>query len=298
MIEIANDILVARFAPLGARMCHVGFRDGPNLILDADPVAHPAWAACYGGVIVGPVANRVAGARVVPRGEPFAMDANEGTTCLHSGPRGVHTRLWDIAEQANDAVTFDLDLPGGACGLPGHREIRARFALARDALTLHITATTDQMTPMAFAHHPYWALGGPQLLHSDADRYLPVDDALIPTGEVAPVAGTDFDFATARALPGHIDHNLCWSTARDPETPMATLTGANAVMQITSNQPGLQVYSGAGLPTLPGIAPFAGCALEPQNWPNAVNTAHFPDAFLQPHTTYHYRVGYRFLSAS
>ncbi|MEM6759576.1 MAG: aldose epimerase family protein [Pseudomonadota bacterium] len=298
MFEIANETLVARFAPLGARMCHVSFREGQNLILDADPATHPEWAASYGGVIVGPVANRVATAQVKIGEQHFAMDANEGVNCLHSGPNGMHTRTWHVTEQSNASVTFAVSLPDNACGLPGRREISAAFALHAECLDLTITATSDQITPMAMAHHPYWALGGPHILQCDADRYLPVDDALIPTGAVAAVAGTDFDFARPRVLPQNIDHNLCWSGDRNLDAPMATLHGQNAVMEIWSNQPGLQVYSGAGLPNLPGITPFAGCALEPQNWPNAVNTAHFPSALLQPHTSYHYRVRYRFLPAS
>ncbi|MEL7165449.1 MAG: aldose epimerase family protein [Pseudomonadota bacterium] len=297
MIEIANDILVARFAPLGARLCHVGFRDGPNLILDADPEAYPEWAACYGGVIVGPVANRVAGAQIRIDDKHFPMDANEGATCLHSGANGLHTRIWQMTVKKAAAVTFAVFLPEGACGLPGRREITAEFTLTGNALMLSLSATSDQVTPMAVAHHPYWSLGGPHVLQSQADAYLPVDDVLIPTGEIARVSGTPLDFTSPRVLPDHIDHNLCWGRKRNSAAAMATLTGDNAVLQITSNQPGLQVYSGAGLPTLPGIAPFAGCALEPQIWPNAINTAHFPDALLQPGATYRYQVGYRFLTA-
>lgn len=298
MIEIASDQMIARFDPFGARLRHIGFFGGPNLVLDADPVAAPAWAAAYGGVIVGPVANRVAQAAVELAGQTHLMDANEGPNCLHSGPDGMHAQTWAVDAQGPDSLTLTTLLPDGACGLPGARRIEAQFRLEGTTLHLDLAATSDRTTLMALAHHPYWDLGGPPTLTCTATHYLPVDDALIPTGAVTPVAGTDFDFGQPAYLPPQIDHNLCWLAPRGHETPMAILSGPNATMTIFSDQPGLQVYAGAGLPDLPGMGPFAGCALEPQTWPNAARMPDFPSPLLHPHTAYHQCVRYQFSAAT
>ncbi|WP_415920590.1 galactose mutarotase [Tateyamaria sp. SN6-1] len=286
LLTIASDRLTAMFETRGARMRGVHLDGGPNLLLDDDA---PALLAAYGGVLIGPVANRVHLGQLTVGDTPYQMPQNEGQTCLHSGPDGAHARDWTVTHHGPAQLTLSLILPDGACGLPGRREITATFAITGTTLNLRLDAITDAATPMALAHHPYWALGGRMLLECPAEHYLPTDAANIPTGVIHPVAGTAFDFRTAQPMPDDIDHNLCIATARraDP-AHVATLTGDKAVLQIDSTEPGLQVYSGAGLPTIPGtdVAPFAGCALEPQDWPNAVNTNDFPPVIITPEAPY------------
>ena len=276
---IRSSRLSVTIEPWGARMRSLTLDGGPNLILDADPHAHPDWVAAYGGVLIGPIANRVRGGQLTMGNTTYQMPQNEGTTCLHSGPEGVHAQTWEVSQCEPQFIQLTLKLADGDCGLPGNREITALFAVIDNVLRLSIHAISDAPTPFAFAHHPYWALGGAPTLQCNAETYLPIDDVTLPTGEVAPVAETPFDFRTPRPLPPEIDHNLCLSDAphADP-TEIATLSGETASLTISSTEPGLQVYSGAGLPTIENtdIAPFAGCALEPQAWPNAVNVPHFP----------------------
>ena len=301
MYHIASDKMTATLHTLGARMSHIGFRNGPNLVLDADPTAHPAWADAYGGVVIGPVANRVQDGRVTIAGNTFQMPQNEGATCLHSGPEGLHARDWAAAQTRSDTLELSVTLQDGDCGLPGTRHITARFRLTGTELHVQFLATTDRETPMSLAHHPYWALGGIQRLESTATHYLPTDDAQIPTGEVASTVDTPFNYSEAREFPPLVDHNLCWGPdGVSAPGAMATLMGDNAIMTVTSDQPGLQVYNGAGLPTIEGtgIEPFAGVALEPQNWPNAINTDHFPSILLTPGTQYRQSVRYRFETAA
>ena len=295
---ITSDRLTARFERRGARIRALHLDGGPNLILDADA---PEFVAAYGGVLIGPVANRVRDGRLTVAGQTHRMPQNEGTTCLHSGPDGAHARDWTVSDHGPDHLILTLLLPDGACGLPGRREITARFAVTGATLHLSLHAITDAPTPMALAHHPYWALGGTPVLTCPAEHFLPVDAAQVPTGEMTPVAGSGFDFRQGQPLPPDVDHNLCLSTARRAEPhPVATLVGEKATLTMESTEPGLQVYSGAGLPTLPGtdIAPFAGCALEPQDWPNAVNTDHFPPVMITPGSPYRQITRYRLQPAT
>ena len=283
---ISSDRLKARFTPFGARMRALHLDVGPNLILDSDA---PDFVAAYGGVLIGPVANRVRNGRVEIDGETYQMPQNEGPTSLHSGPDGAHARMWAVTDHGPSHLVLSLDLSDGACGLPGHRQITATFAVSGPTLRLRVDAVTDRPTPLAFAHHPYWALGGTPTLRCPAAHYLPTDAANVPTGDIALVLGTTFDFRTARPLPPEIDHNLCLAGQRhaEPQT-VATLSGDAATLTIDSTEPGLQVYSGSGLPDVPDsdIGPFAGCALEPQDWPNAVNEPDFPAVLVTPASPY------------
>ncbi|WP_299686540.1 galactose mutarotase [uncultured Tateyamaria sp.] len=283
---ISSDRLTALFDPIGARIRALHLDGGPNLILDADA---PEFVAAYGGVLVGPVANRVRDSRVQIGGHSYQMPQNEGSTCLHSGPDGVHVQRWSVTARGPEHLILSLVLEDGACGLPGGRQITAAFTVIGPTMQLSLHAVTDAATPMALAHHPYWALGGPPVLRCAAVHYLPTDAANLPTGQIAPVAGTPFDFRDGRSLPPEIDHNLCLASARrDKPEIVATLTGDKASLTIESTEPGLQVYSGAGLPDIPGtdIAPYAGCALEPQDWPDAVNTPTFPPVLITPDSPY------------
>ncbi|WP_420012228.1 aldose epimerase family protein [Tateyamaria sp.] len=293
LITLTSGPLTARFHPFGARLLHLSLNGGQNLVLAADPVAHPVWYACYPGAIVGPVANRITDGQVKVAGQTHQMPRNEGgATCLHSGPEGLHARTWQVAKHGADHVTFRCLLADDDCGLPGARDIRAQFQLIDATLRLTISATTDAATPMNIAHHPYWRLGNAadHRLMVPADHYLPVNARNLPTGMMASVANTGFDFRTPRALSADIDHNLCLSDAptQSPQR-VAVLTGTDGLrMQIKSTEPGLQVYAGAYLPCLPGtdIGPLAGIALEPQGWPDAPNQPQFPSVMITPETPY------------
>jgi aldose 1-epimerase len=292
-LTVASDELRVQISPRGARLCGVYLRHSANLVLDANEAKHPSWLTCYPGVLVGPVANRVRHGRFMIDGCEYQMPQNEsGATCLHSGPHGLQTQHWQVIKQNNDRLILRCLLADGVCGLPGHRDITAEYAVAGATLTLTIIATTTKPTPMNIAHHPYWRLGdaGLHYLHVNADHYLPVNKSNIPTGEVRSVDGTRFDFRTPRQVPHNIDHNLCLSHNRHATPyPAATLTGADGLqMKIETTEPGLQVYGGAQLPVLldANVGPNAGIALEPQGWPNAMNEINFPSVLLRPASMY------------
>lgn len=253
-------------------------------------VGHPLTAASgsladhegpqrYHGAIVGPVANRIAGAAATVDGRACRFPANEGPNTLHSGPRGTHARVWTVAEAAPARATLTLTLPDGDGGFPGNRLLTAAFRVESPArLVLDLTATTDAPTPMNLANHSYWCLNGPgqggMTLRSPASRWLPVDAAKLPTGQVADVTDTAFDLRGGRAIGGQgYDHTLCLSPlSTHPPAPAAELSGAGVTMLLETTAPGLQVYD--GLPD--------GVALEPQGWPDALNRPQFPPVILHP----------------
>lgn len=281
-------------------------------------VAHPLVLGCpdvadyldkgrYFGAIVGRCANRIAHGRFRLKGQDHQTDLNfRDRHSLHGGAQGTDLQLWRIGAQAPDAVALTLVLPDGHMGFPGAMQITARIALQDGALCFDLSATTDRATPCNLTHHGYFTLDGAASIAGHrltvaADHYLPVDDDLIPTGRIAPVAGTAFDFRQPRpVLPGPYDHNLCLSDGPRPLRPVATLGVQDGVqMTILTTACGLQVYDGAHLAGVPGLegrihGPHAGIALEAQAWPDAPNRPEFPDVILQPGQTWRQITQYRF----
>jgi aldose 1-epimerase len=297
----AGDLTV-KVLTLGAILNDVRLRGGPGLTLGADRLEPYLGPMGFFGAVVGPVANRIAGAEVEIAGRRYPLVANEGgRTTLHGGPKGTHARLWTVTDAGPDHVTMTLDLPDGAEGYPGNRHLTARFrVLAPAMLEMELTATTDAPTLMNLANHSYWNLGPvPDLaghrLQVAADRYTPVDAHLIPTG-VAPVDGTPFDFrAGAPVGPGAatgLDHNFCLADMRGPLRLAARLTGPTGVsMTVETTEPGLQVYDAARQSPVDGhdgrpYAAHAGVAIEAQAWPDAPHQPDFPSIALTPGETY------------
>ena len=256
----------------------------------------------YFGAVVGPVANRIAGAGASIAGAAHRFDANEaGRTTLHGGTRGTHARNWQIADASADRATFTLDLPDGDGGFPGNRRLVADYrAEAPGRLSLTLSATTDAATLLNLAPHPYWNLDGTadisgHRLTVPADRYTPTDAGLIPTGAVAPVAGTRFDLRGGCDLGSarDFDLNYCFDKAPGTLREVAVLTGGRGVrLTLRSTEPGLQVHDAPSMATAPHIGltgqpygPRGGLALEPQLWPDACHHAGFPPILLEPGAT-------------
>ena len=254
----------------------------------------------YFGALVGPVANRIGGARALIGGRMCDFAANEGTTLLHGGTTGLHTRHWTIADASGTHARLTLGLDHGDDGFPGRREITAEFRVAGAMLTMTLTATTDAPTVMNLANHSYWNLDGTpdtagHRLRIAADHYLPVDAQTLPTGEVRAVSGA-FDLRLGRVLDltEGFDHNFCLADVPRALAEVAELTGRSGLrMTLATTEPGLQVYDGARLSTGTfaghcgqACGPFAGIALEAQRWPDAPNHPLFPSVALMPDETY------------
>lgn len=267
----------------------------------------------YFGCVAGRYANRIAGGRFMLDGHAYQLTRNERErTHLHGGRTGFSHRALRVLDHGTDHVTLELVSPAGEEGYPGTMTVRCTYRISGNGvLQIDLTATTDAPTVINLATHSYFNLDGtPDILahrlEIAAEHYTPVDATLIPTGEIAPVAGTPFDFRMARPVGGHgatYDHNFVVDRAR-AATPrlMARLDGpeSRTRLEIHSTEPGVQLYDSAGLgPTLPGLqgVPYgnhAGICLEPQIFPDSPNHANFPDATLRPGETYHQVTQYRF----
>lgn len=304
-LTLAAGDLTVSILTLGAILNDLRHAAAPfPLTLGTRDLAAYLGPMAYYGAIVGPVANRIAGATAQVGGKTLTLIANErGRTTLHGGPAGTHGQIWKVAEHAPDRARLTLDLPDGAEGWPGNRHITATYRLAAPAmLQLELTANTDAPTLINLANHSYWSLGPNGLqghrLHIPADRYTPVDADLIPTG-AAPVEGTAFDFRTTAPVgpeaATRLDHNFCLADARRDTPALACrLTGPTGVtLTIETTEPGLQVYDAARNDTTPfdgytraPYGPFSGVALEAQCWPDAPHHPDFPSVELLPGQTY------------
>ncbi len=244
----------------------------------------------YHGVLIGPVANRIVGARADLDGQALTFAPNQAGHLLHSGPTGTHARLWHPQIVDPAAATLTLELPDGDGGFPGNRRLTARFSVAPPAtLRLEITAQTDAPTFFNLTNHSYWRLGPGETwdgtrLRIAADSYLPTDATAAPTGAIASVDETPMDFrhgATPRPGAPPLDHNFCLSNARQPLRDVAWLTGPSAELAMATTEPGLQVYDArAESPA------YHALALEAQGWPDAPNRADFPSVVTRPGESY------------
>lgn len=250
----------------------------------------------YFGAIVGPVANRISGGRVTLDGRSYDLDRNErGVTTLHGGAQGFGERNWSLLDHGDDFVTLGLTQPDLLCGFPGAMEVRTTYRLlAQRVLEIEITGESRSAAFFNPAFHGYWNLDGSadilnHRLTVAADRFLPVDDLLLPLGDAAPVAGTAFDYRKPGPVAGDLDHNFCTGDARCALRYVASLEGRLGRLDIETTEPGLQVYSAGhtasgGWPGHDG-RPFgrnAGLAFEPQLWPDAPNNPGFPSARMEP----------------
>ncbi|MGH6859077.1 MAG: aldose epimerase family protein [Phyllobacterium sp.] len=266
----------------------------------------------YFGALVGRYANRIAGGRFVLDGRTVQLDRNEAARqTLHGGSGGVSQRLWTLAEWSPSSVTLALRLADGDQGFPGTMDVRCTYGFAGDA-TLRVTveARCDAVTVASFAQHSYFNLDGSgdirdHRLQIAAGAYTPVDADLIPSGEIAPVEATPFDFRAPRPIragnaPSY-DHNFVLDTPlRDGLRFAALLAARNGLaLQIHTSEPGLQFYDGSMIPPLTGLGgavygAHAGLCLEAQKFPDSPNRPHFPSTVLTPGETYRQQTEFRF----
>ena len=258
--------------------------------------------AQYHGATAGRVINRIGGARAIIDGVTYALSSNQhGGHMLHGGRTGYGARNWRMIDRSITHVTLALTDPDGSMGFPGTVEARCRYSLINGpALQVELTATTDKPTILNLGHHSYFNLDGSADIRDHqlciaADRYLPTDTDCLPTGAVAPVEGTAFDFRNMRRIAGSFDHNFCLADRRRGLTAAAKLKSPHSgvSMALLTTEPGLQFYTGQGLSgggsCEGGLAntAFAALCLEPQMWPDAPNNPGFPSIALTPNDSYH-----------
>jgi aldose 1-epimerase len=255
------------------------------------------------GQIVGPVANRIAGASFELEGVQHHLDINDPPHHLHGGATGLGRQLWEMEPDGSRAVELRLTSSHGTGGYPGLVAFRVRISLDGHRLTYDMWADTDRPTPINLAQHNYYTLGwrgkvGAHLLWINADHYLPTGPDLIPTGQIAPVAGTALDFRRFRHLSDTIQTGpgLDSSLVLNPTDarPMVKVHARNGMqLRLWTDQPGLQLFTGQNLQ--PGARahsgqehlPFSGFCLEPQAFPDSPNQPGFPTVVITPVHPYH-----------
>lgn len=259
------------------------------------------------GTTVGRYANRIAGGKFPLGGKEFQLAVNNAPNHLHGGNMGFDKLVWKTEAVSGTSVRFSLLSPDGDEGYPGNLGVSVEYTLGADSLTWIATAATDKATPVNLTNHAYFNLTGDSsksvlglTLQINAAGYLPVDGNNIPTGELAPVASTGFDFTIPASIGANLgkngsgfDHTFVLdgpqeirhvATLRDP--------ASGRTMELSTNQPGVQLYLSSPF----GNENSAVC-LEPQKYPDSPNHPDFPSCILNPGETYSHTIVLRFLKA-
>jgi aldose 1-epimerase len=274
----------------------------------------------YMGAIIGRYANRIAGGTFQLNGKTYQVPKNDGDNALHGGINGFNKKIW-TGKQIENGVELTYVSKNGEEGFPGTLTTTVRYTLKGNELRIEYTATTDADTVLNLTNHSYFNLkgqgNGDILGHEmkiNAHRYTPVDKNLIPTGELAPVAGTPFDFLKPTAIGARIDadneqlklargYDQNWVLEGDGKVAVAAeayepTTGR--VLEVLTDQPGIQFYTGNFLDgSVTGTdgkvynKRYAFC-LETQHYPDSPNHPKFPTAELEPGQTFRSTTIYRF----
>ncbi len=320
-ITYGGIITALRTADRGGRMADIvlGFNDLATYL-----AGHP-----YFGAIVGRYANRIAKGRFTLDGRTYQLPTNNGENTLHGGTRGFDKVVWKATSFENDTsagIILTYVSPDGDMGYPGRVDVRVAYTLTdSNELVVDYLATTDKATPINLSQHTYFNLAGEgqrdilaHVLQLNASRYTPIDSTLIPTGALASVAGTPFDFRTATAIGARIgltneqlefgrgyDHNFVLDRrgAGVQHAARVVEPSTGRTLDVFTDQPGVQFYSGNFLDGSNrgkgGVyAHRSGFCLETQHFPDSPNKPAFPSTILRPGERFRSRTVFRFGTVS
>ena len=295
-----------------------------DVVLGYDSLAGYVKSSPYFGAIVGRYGNRIARGKFTLDGKPYTLAVNNGPNALHGGLKGFDKVVWSadtIRMLEGVGIRFSYVSKDGEEGYPGTLTTTVTYTLT-DSNEVHIAyeATADKATPVNLTQHTYFNLAGTgdilaHVLTLNADRFTPVDSTLIPTGDLAPVAETPFDFTAPHAVGerigaddqqmkfgGGYDHNFVLTRADTGLALAAVLKEPTSgrTLEVRTTEPGVQFYSGNFLDgTLSGkggmvYAHRTGLCLETQHFPDSPNQAAFPNTIVRPGETYRSRTVWRF----
>lgn len=293
-----------------------------DVVLGYDTPEHYWRGNPYFGATIGRYANRIANATFRLRGNTYVLTANQGVHTLHGGPTGFHQRIWKM-EAAGSHVDFFYQSRAGEEGYPGTLEVAVSYRLTdNNAVEIYYRATTDAPTVLNLTHHSFFNLAGEGAgsvedhhLRLWADRFCPVDEALIPTGELRPVHGTPMDFRMPATIGQRINaddvqlrhacgYDHTWVLARrEHEFALAAWVKepiSGREMEVWTTEPGIQFYSGNfldGTDVGKGGKRYgfrSAFCLEAQHFPDSPNQPAFPSTELLPGQVYEQKTAYVF----
>ena len=277
----------------------------------------------YFGATVGRVANRIARGKFTLDGHEYSLAVNNAPNSLHGGLKGFDKVVWkaeEVTSPDGPSVKMTYHSPDGEEGYPGNLDVSVQFTVtAESELKIEYTAKTDKATPINLSNHSYFNLAGrttESILGHEvmlaAAKYTPVDDTLIPTGEIAPVAGTPLDFTSPTDIgkrikelkgdPVGYDHNFVLDSGGKSLALAARVyePKTGRLMEMSTTEPGVQFYSGNFLDGTntgkDGIVykQYHGFCLEAQHFPDSIHHPNFPKAVLEPGQTYTQTTIYKF----
>lgn len=320
--------MVAKVMTYGAIVTelHAPDRQGndADVVLGFDNLKQYVDGHPFFGAIAGRYANRIAKGKFTLNGKDYELAVNNGPNSLHGGKVGFDKKVWKAESMKSadgPAVALTYVSPDGEEGYPGTLTTRVTYTLTNDnALRIDYRATTDKPTIVNLTNHSYWNLHGSgsgkdildHVLQLNADAYTPVDDTLIPTGEIKPVKGSIFDFTTAKPIgrdidktpgnPNGYDHNYVIN-GKPGELRMAakvTDPDTGRQMEVWTTQPGVQLYTGnfldgklTGIGGKAYVTHYALC-LETQHYPDSIHQPKFPSVVLNPGQTFTSTTVYKF----
>lgn len=298
-----------------------------DVVAGYDSLRDYVLAPGYLGALVGRVCNRIAKGKFRLGNKEYQVYKNNNGNSLHGGKVGFSHKLWNVKAEDGEEPRLILSLisPDGDENYPGTLNVTVTYTLLRsNALAIHYEATTDQKTVVNLTNHAYFNLGGyssgkifDHVLQMDADKYIPTDEKLIPTGDIRSVKGTPFDFREPKTigqdfdldnpdmkLAGGFDHCLCFAGG-ETKTPVLRIEAyepnSGRLMQVYTNQPCVQFYTGNFMWEIeaplkggcPASVQSAFC-LETQKMPDSINHSNFTDTVLNPGEKYDYTTIYQF----
>ena len=279
-----------------------------NVVLGFDRLEPYVNDSPYFGAVVGRYANRIANAQFAIDGREYRVTPNEPPNHLHGGLKGFDKRVWDAEASGNGtSVVCRRRSPDGEEGYPGTLDVQVTYTLVERELRVRYEAISDAATHVNLTQHSYFNLRGSgdvldHRLAIHASTYLPVDERLIPTGELAPVVDTPFDFQQPTPIGSRIrtehvqltrgggyDHNFNLNGTSEAFALAARVLepSSHRTLDVHTSEPGLQFYSGQ-------VVEYRGFCLEPQHYPDSPNRPAFPKTLLQPGERYESSTVYTF----
>lgn len=276
----------------------------------------------FHGALIGRFGNRIDRGRFVLDGITYELPLNNGPNHLHGGPNGFHNVVWEVEQKTDSTISMHYNSRDGEMGYPGNLSVDVSYRLtSENSLIIDYTAHTDKKTIINLTSHPFFNLKGEgngtindHILKINADYFTPVDSTLIPTGEIATVSSTPFDFTKEKAVGedleqqndqlkygGGYDHNFVLNKEEDLSWAVSIWEPKSGrKMEIFTEEPGMQFYGGnfmdgsakgkSGQPYR-----FRECfVFEPQHFPDSPNHPNFPSTVLKRGETFKSKSIYRF----